>query len=231
MIADLAPPEYSVLSFPRSVGGRSDKGEGIAFVLRDSLKQHVTSTSSFLVQHPCLAADQLTVTYGKQLTNFFCINRPLPRIKQNFTVSTFFDLISDFLKHSDSLPGKTLPMCGFYFLFENVENSNSRTLHGIIDIFNLTQSVTETTHNQGHLLDLVLSEQNDNSMESHLTTQLSCANLMYLYPNESLKPSYTAPSKRSILTAFNISLTLSHQRALSPTTIITFVLSRSSSAS
>ena len=98
-------------------------------------------------------------------------------------------------------------------------------------MFNLTQSVTEPTHNQGHLLDLVLSEQNDNSMKSHLTTQLSCANLMYLYPNQSLKPSYTAPSKRSILTAFNISLTLSHQRALSPTTIITFVLSRSSSAS
>ena len=37
-IADLAPPGYSVPSFPRSSGRPSVKGEGIAFVLRDSLK-------------------------------------------------------------------------------------------------------------------------------------------------------------------------------------------------
>ncbi|WP_419592668.1 endonuclease/exonuclease/phosphatase family protein, partial [Thiolapillus sp.] len=57
-IADLAPPGYSVLSFPRSSGGPSVKGGGIAFVLRDSLKQHVSSTSSFPVQHPCFEAAQ-----------------------------------------------------------------------------------------------------------------------------------------------------------------------------
>ncbi|WP_419607984.1 endonuclease/exonuclease/phosphatase family protein, partial [Thiolapillus sp.] len=67
-IADLAPPGYSVLSFPRSSGGPSVKGGGIAFVLRDSLKQHVSSTSSFPVQHPCFEAAQLTLTYSKQLT-------------------------------------------------------------------------------------------------------------------------------------------------------------------
>ena len=35
-IADLAPPGYSVLSFPRSAGGSGAKGGGIAFVIRDS---------------------------------------------------------------------------------------------------------------------------------------------------------------------------------------------------
>ena len=70
----------------------------------------------------------------------------------------FFDQFSDFLEHSDSLPGKTLLMGDFNFHFENVEN-NSRKLHDIIDMFNLTQSVSEPTHNQGHLLDLVFSKQ------------------------------------------------------------------------
>ena len=32
-------------------------------------------------------------------------------------------------------------------MFENVENKNSRKLHDIIDMFNLTQSVSEPTHN------------------------------------------------------------------------------------
>ena len=78
----------------------------------------------------------------------------------------FSDKFSDFLEHSDSLPGKTLLMGDFNFHFENLENNNSRKLHDIIDIFNLTQSVTEPTHNQGHLLDLVLSKQSDNILLS-----------------------------------------------------------------
>ena len=45
----------------------------------------------------------------------------------------FFDQFSDFLEHSDSLPGKTLLMGDFNFHFENVENNNSRKLHDIID--------------------------------------------------------------------------------------------------
>ena len=120
-------------------------------------------------------------------------------------------------------------MADFNFHFENLKNNNSRKLHDTIDIFNLTQSVTEPTHNQGHLLDLVLSKQSDNIMDSHLTTQLSYASLMYLYPCKSLKPSNTAVLKRLTQTPLNkISLTLSHEIALSPTTITTSVLSLTS---
>ena len=59
-IAELAPPGYSVLSFPRSAGGSGAKGGGIAFVIRDSFKPHVDTTSSFPVQHPCFETAQLT---------------------------------------------------------------------------------------------------------------------------------------------------------------------------
>ena len=77
----------------------------------------------------------------------------------------FFDQFSDFLEHSDSLPGKTLLTGDFNFHSENVEN-NSRKLHGIIDMFNLTQSVSKPTRNQGHLLDLVFSKQSGNILIS-----------------------------------------------------------------
>ena len=62
-IADLVPPGYSVLSFPRSAGGSGAKGGGIAFVIRNSLKPHVATTSSFPVQQPCFETAQLTLTY------------------------------------------------------------------------------------------------------------------------------------------------------------------------
>ena len=183
-IADLAPPGYSVLSFPRSAGGSGAKGGGIAFVIRDSLKPHVATTSSFPVQHPCFETAQLTLTYNKQLTNLFCIYRPPPSKKNKSSDSMFFDQFSDFLEHSDSLPGKTLLMGDFNFHFENVENKNSRKLHDIIDMFNLTQSVSAPTHNQGHLLDLVFSKQSDNILTStklhHGLTSDHTANLCKL---------------------------------------------------
>ena len=53
-------------------------------------------------------------------------------------------------------------MRDFNFHFENTEN-NSRKL---TDMFNLTQSASEPTHNQGHLLDLVFSKQSDNILIS-----------------------------------------------------------------
>ena len=53
-------------------------------------------------------------------------------------------------------------MGDFNFHLENLENNNSRKLHDIMGTFNLIQSVTEPTHNQGRLLDLVLSNQSDN---------------------------------------------------------------------
>ena len=68
-IADLDPPGYLVLSFPRSAGGSGAKGGGIAFVIRDSLKPHVATTASFPVQHHCFEIAELTPTYNKQLTN------------------------------------------------------------------------------------------------------------------------------------------------------------------
>ena len=54
-------------------------------------------------------------------------------------------------------------------------------------MFNLAQSVSEPTHNQGHLLDLMFSKQSDNILTS-TKLQPSCANLMYLYLYKNLKP-------------------------------------------
>ena len=111
----------------------------------------------------------------------------------------------------------------------------SRKLHDIIDMFKLTQSVSEPTHNQGHLLDLVFSKQSDNILTStklhhgHLTTQPSCANLMYLYLYKNLKLSRTDASKRLTPAPLNkISLTLSHKSVLSVTTTTISVLSLTS---
>ena len=97
-MTDLAPPGYSVASFPCSSGGPGAKGGGIDSIMRDSLKQHVCTTSSFPVHHSCFEAAQLSITYLKQQINFLCIYRPPPSKNNKFTDCMFFYQFSDFLE-------------------------------------------------------------------------------------------------------------------------------------
>ena len=144
----------------------------------------------------------------------------------------FFDQFSDFLEHSDSLPGKTLIMGDFNFHFENVENNNSRKLHDITDMFNLTQSVSEPTHNQGHLLDLVFSKQSDNMLIStklhHGLTSDHTSILCKLDVSVPVQKPDTFSDrclKKTPAPLYKIYLTLSHKSVLSVTTITISVLS------
>ena len=96
----------------------------------------------FPFSNPAFETAQLTLTYNKQITNLFCIYRPPPSKKKTFSDSTFFNQFSDFL-NTPTVPDKTLLMGDFNFHFENfenVENNNSRKLHNIIDMVNITQS-------------------------------------------------------------------------------------------
>ena len=66
--------------------GSGAKGGGIAFVIRDSPKPQVSTTSSIPVQHPCFETAQLTLAYQKQLINLFYIYRPPPNKKQQHII-------------------------------------------------------------------------------------------------------------------------------------------------
>ena len=91
-------------------------------------------------------------------------------------------------------------------------------------MFNLIQSVSEPTHNQGHLLDLVFSKQSDNILIStklhhRLTSDHTaiCANSMYLYPYKNLKHSRADATERLTLTPFkqNLSHAVSQTSSIS----------------
>ena len=154
--ADLVPPGYSVHSFPCSPGAASCRGGGIAFIVRDSLKQNVSCSSSIPFYHSCFDVTQLTLTLHNQRYNFFCIYCQLPNKKNAFTDTMFFLYqFPEFFEYCDTLSGKVLIMGDFNIHFETLNDHNSRKMHDISEIFSLSQSVTEPTHKHGHLLDLV----------------------------------------------------------------------------
>ena len=95
--ADLAPPGYSVHSFPRSPVATSCRGGDIVFIIRDSLKQNVSCSTSFPFYHSYYEVAQLTLTLHNHRYNFFCIYRPPPNKKNAFTDTIFIFLYFLFL--------------------------------------------------------------------------------------------------------------------------------------
>ena len=148
--ADLAPQSYSANSFPRSPGAASCKCGGIAFIVRDSLKQNVSCSTSFPFHHFCFEVAQLTLTLHSQRYNFFCIYPPPPN-KMNAFTDMFFDQFTRFLEYCDTLSDKVLIMGDFNIHFETLNDHNSIKMHDMSEIFSLSQSVTEPTHTHGHL--------------------------------------------------------------------------------
>ena len=114
----LAPPPPRSPLPPRFVLWRGTRRHGRRHCL--GLEGVWTSVSSLLLRqylpakYPCFEATQLNLSYYKPLANVVCVYC-FPPIKTNVHICLFLNQCSDFRKHSDSMPGKTLLMVDFSF--------------------------------------------------------------------------------------------------------------------
>ena len=83
--ADLAPPGYKTLFFPRS-----SRGGGIAFVVRDSLCPRLTTTTDFPFPHSSFELVHVSVAIRQRCLQLFCLYRPPPNKKNQLTDFLFF---------------------------------------------------------------------------------------------------------------------------------------------
>ena len=107
-----------------------------------------------------LKAFEVTCKISKtnpQLLRIFGIYRPPPSVKNKLTVNQFLSEFQDFLIEKTLLPSQAIFAGDFNFHVDDVNNNFSNKFLGIIESFNLNQHVREITHAKGHILDLVLA--------------------------------------------------------------------------
>ena len=78
-------------------------------------------------------------------------------MKNKLTVNQFLSEFQDFLIEKTLLPSQAIFAGDFNFHVDDVNNNFSNKFLGIIESFNLYQHVREITHEKGHILDLVLA--------------------------------------------------------------------------
>ena len=167
-IASLASNGFSVKSFPRD-----SRGGGIAVIFKKSLSNYLSFKTKFDFRHRTFELVLTSFSYNEQTVNFACIYRTFPSTKNKLSDKMFFDdsEFPDFLDFFNNLPGSALILGDVNFHFDDKSKTYVSKMIDLLDSFSLSQSVDQTTHKKGHIIDWIIHRPLDNLLRSTQVTQ------------------------------------------------------------
>ena len=147
----ITPDGYIMFSNSRD----SRKGGGVAIICRRELSCKKLEPLSKFASFEFF---QLDITSNNKTISLFPIYRPEPNMT---SMSTFFDEFSSYLEVICISPHDIVILGDFNIHMDIFNSHNTKRFVDILSGFNLVQHVTESTHESGHTLDLVISRQKD----------------------------------------------------------------------
>ena len=147
----ITPEGYDIFSNSRD----SRKGGGVAIVCRRELRCRIIDSSNKFTSFEYF---QLDISANNKTMSLFPIYRPEPNM---VSMDTFFSEFSSYLEMISILSHEILILGDFNVHMDMKDNPNSRKFMDIVSGFNLVQHVMESSHESGHILDLVISRRND----------------------------------------------------------------------
>ena len=100
---DLCPPAYTAYSFPRLT-----RGGGIAVVISDCIRQHVSYNTTFPFDHETFELCHTTINTNFSKLHIFCIYRPPPSQLNRLSSSLFVTQFTDLLEFTNTLGGLSI---------------------------------------------------------------------------------------------------------------------------
>ncbi len=167
------PPNYSLLSFPRhpSIPYRSscNIGGGTGFLIREPFTHLPSSIPAF----SSFESSVITLKLPHSKLSVFNIYRPPNSSPFSKPVSLFLDEFHSFLSIAVTSPHEFLITGDFNFHLDHLTDSHTTQFLSLLSSFNLTQHVNFPTHNQNHILDLVITSSDSLLAPSLFSNHLS----------------------------------------------------------
>jgi hypothetical protein len=164
VIKDTLPVGYSIMQVPRY----KRKGGGVAIIARDCFKK--AREPQYKAQSfECIEA---TLSHQSVCIRLAVIYRPPPSPKNGFTICQFLEEFAIFLEKHTLSTGFLLIVGDFNFHWEKTTDANCIKLKNMLDSSNLVQHVKDPTHIRGHILDLVISRNEDSIVQSTSVSSL-----------------------------------------------------------
>ena len=156
-LKELTPPGYSAKSYPRSY-----HGGGLAIVFRDTLSPYLTINTVFPFPHLSFECFQVVLTLPKRSIRLWNVYRTHPSNKNKLTDDIFFDEFPELLTSSSlTTSSPTVIMGDLNIHFNKPSHPKTLKMNEILDRFNLSQSVSGSTHVKGNTLDAVIYRETD----------------------------------------------------------------------
>ena len=142
------------------------RGGGLAVIFHDRYPSRISFTTSFAFDHSSFELARVSLAMTQQTVNFFRVYHPPPSRKNKQTDSMFVDQLHSLLEHCNSLHGSSLVLGDFNVHYDNPLNPTTSKVMDLLTTFNLTQAVSQPTHNKGHILDWLLHTSDDHLAQS-----------------------------------------------------------------
>ena len=149
-LREITPSGYQIVSNPRD----TRRGGGVAVICRESYKCEMKTPTDFR-SFECL---QLELIYGNRKSYIIPVYRPEPN---ETSMRQFFNEFTRLPEIMCVIPSEILILGDFNIHLDTPGNSNALHFINILKDFNLVQHVLESTHENGHLLDLIIARPTD----------------------------------------------------------------------
>ena len=144
---------------------KNSKGGGVAVIYRKNLTVTRNEDHNFNSME-CL---DLHITLGSKSLRHITIYRPPPSNKNGLTVKMFFDEFSNFVQSLMVSSCRCLITGDFNLHLNEDNNADAKHFLHLLNSGSFTQHVNTATHNKGHVLDLVITD-SQNNIISNLKT-------------------------------------------------------------
>ena len=129
-------------------------------------KGGVAGAGISLFDYPSFELARVSLSMTQQTVNFFCVYRSPPSRKNKQTDSMFFDQLHSLLEHCNFLHGSSIVPGDFNVHYDSPLNPTTSRVMDLLTTFNLTQAVSQPTHDKGHILDWLLHTSDDHLVQS-----------------------------------------------------------------
>jgi len=148
---DMCPPNYRLLHKCRP-SSKGERGGGVGFVLAKSIEaeeipvEEYTTFETLAIKVKCKRPMVVMLVY-----------RPPPSPRNNLTLPAFIDEFTEYLAEATTKHKEIMVIGDFNLHWDQEGNPGVRMFKEIIETHGIKQHVTESTHVENHILDLIMT--------------------------------------------------------------------------
>ena len=152
VIGEMLPPGYSFINFPR----KSDEHGGIGIIHKTHISMTIVPTTSETTNF-----EYAIIVVNNTGLRLVIVYRPPPSTENGLKTSKFLEEFECFLDDINLAPAKTVLLGDFNVHVDTPWKSHVARFLDALTSHDLHQYVQETTHKDGHILDLIISRVED----------------------------------------------------------------------